>query len=247
MLNQDMPLGKPIQFEGDISKTIKDPFGFFEVSAPLELKIPILQIRVKLNGIFKTISPVGSWINTHFSEEIKEAKKLGYKFKILRGYLFEKENIFKEFILDLSEIKENSSKGSANYTIFKLLMNSLYGRFGMSPKMETHKIIDQSLALKYHTEDNYVVTSFDLLLNGKELISFFDINERYDNIKKINISVPIASAITSYPRIYMSKFKIMMGDNLYYSDTDSLYTSKELNEKYIDQKKIRKIQVGKSI
>jgi DNA polymerase type B, organellar and viral len=62
MLEQDMPVGNPIQFEGDISKFIKDPFGFFEVevNAPLNLNIPILQIRTKMNGIFKTISPVGS-------------------------------------------------------------------------------------------------------------------------------------------------------------------------------------------
>jgi DNA polymerase elongation subunit (family B) len=140
-------------------------------------------------------------------------------------------------------MKENSPKDSTNYTIFKLLMNSLYGRFGMSPKMEVHKILDQSLALKYHTEDDYVVTNTDVLLNGKELISFFDINERYNNNKKINISVPIASAITSYSRIYMSKFKNMLGDNLFYSDTDSLYSSIELNDKYIDQKKLGKFKL----
>lgn len=137
MANSVMPVGEPVYFEGDISKYEKDSFGFFEVevTAPLDLEIPILQVRIKTNEGIRTIAPVGNWIGTFFSEEIKEAITLGYKIKNLRGYLFKKENIFKEFILDLYKYKENSDPGSADYTIFKLLMNSLYGRFGMAPEI----------------------------------------------------------------------------------------------------------------
>jgi DNA polymerase type B, organellar and viral len=65
-----------------------------------------------------------------FSEEIYNAMKYGYKFEILRGYIFEKDFIFSDYIKDLYSIKENHNK--ALYLISKLLLNSLYGRFGMN-------------------------------------------------------------------------------------------------------------------
>jgi hypothetical protein len=43
---------------------------------------------------------------------MKNLKKYGYKFKILRGYLFERKNIFKDYIDGLYEIKKNSKKGT---------------------------------------------------------------------------------------------------------------------------------------
>ena len=37
-------------------------------------------------------------------------------------------------------MKENSPKGSAMYTISKLLLNSLYGRFGLNPLLDKFMI-----------------------------------------------------------------------------------------------------------
>lgn len=41
------------------------------------------------------------------------------------------ELIFKDFIIDLYKIKSTHTKDHPMYLISKLLMNSLYGRFGM--------------------------------------------------------------------------------------------------------------------
>jgi hypothetical protein len=49
----------------------------------------------------------------------------------------------------------------------------------------------------------------------------------------INSSVPIASAIASYARIYINKYKLEYEKDLIYSDTDSLVLSKEINKKYV--------------
>lgn len=246
MQNELMPVGNPIYFEGDITKIKDNPFGFFEVeiNAPEDLYTPLLQTKLKTENGKRTVSPVGNWIGTYFSEELKEAIKLGYSIKILRGYLFEKDIIFNNFISDLYLMKKNSNKNSADYIIYKLLMNSLYGRFGMSPKMETHIILDSNTAEeKYHTNEKYIVTNIINLGNNKELLSFYN---KYDNeFKKINISIPIASAITSYSRIFMSKFKISLSKNLYYSDTDSLYIDTELDPKYISDSILGKFKLEK--
>jgi hypothetical protein len=101
MLQNDMPVGTPIYFEGDIYKYEIEPFGFFEVevNAPLDLNVPILQKKILTKNGYRTIAPVGTWTGTYFSEEIKEAKKLGYTFKVKNGFIFNKLNIFKKKIL----------------------------------------------------------------------------------------------------------------------------------------------------
>ena len=88
----------------------------------------------------------------YYSEEINNAKKYGYKFEIIKGYLFDKQDIFSNYVNDLNIIKENAKKNNdqAWYLIAKLLLNSLYGRFGMNPVQETHKIIN---------DDDFVITT----------------------------------------------------------------------------------------
>jgi len=140
-----MPVGNPIFFEGDITKIDKDAFGLFkvDVETPKNLNIPVLQCKIKtVHGENKTIAPLGTWRGMTHSNEINAYKKYGYKFKIYCGYIFEQSHIFKEYVESLYELKLNSEKGSPDYIISKLLMNSLYGRFGMSPIMEQHIIIN---------------------------------------------------------------------------------------------------------
>jgi hypothetical protein len=89
----------------------------------------------------------------------------------LRGYTFEKNNVFKEYVNELYKLKENSEKGSINYIIAKLLLNSLYGRFGMNPYKEKHFIIKESQYNNIHKNKN-IIPSIINFNNGKLLISY---------------------------------------------------------------------------
>lgn len=63
-----MPVGNPIYFEGDITtisegsgyNLINKPFGFFEVevTAPIDMNIPLLQMRIKTKAGTRTIAPL---------------------------------------------------------------------------------------------------------------------------------------------------------------------------------------------
>jgi hypothetical protein len=143
-----MPVGKPIYFEGNILNFEKKPFGIFEVEVvtPKFMKIPLLQTRIKTKNGFRTIAPLGNWTGIYASEELYNAAKYGYKFKILRGYLFEKGNIFNDYIDVLYNIKQISSKKSADYIIAKLLLNSLYCRLGMVQECEEHIVLSDKKA-----------------------------------------------------------------------------------------------------
>ena len=57
----------------------------------------------------------------------------------------QKEEIYlKNNISDLYEIKQSYKSTDPMYLISKLLMNSLYGKFGMDPNMLTHIIINNA-------------------------------------------------------------------------------------------------------
>ena len=60
----------------------------------------------------RTIAPLGKWRGVYFSEEIENAKKYGYKFKVLKGYTFERKNIFFEYVNKFYDLKCNSEENS---------------------------------------------------------------------------------------------------------------------------------------
>lgn len=219
MYKFDMPIGNIKQFSGNILEIIGKPFGFFHVkiTSPKHLDNPILQIRYN----DRTVSPLGSWTGWYFSEELFNAEKFGYKFEILEGYLFEKENIFKDYVSVLHQIKQSSEKSSPLYLIAKLLMNSLYGKFGMSDDLATHVIVNTNKLDKIITSKDKI-TSIELE-DDLFLVSYHENNENklINDHTEYEISIGIASAITAYSRIQMTKFKNLSNNKMYYTDTDS--------------------------
>lgn len=156
MITNKYPTEMICEFIGDITaneetKSLYDNFvGVYKVHmfGP-DIKNPIIPVKVDGTTIFGK----GEWIGWYYSEELKNAEKYGYKFNILGGYVFESNNIFENYINDLYKIKQNSPKGSAMHLISKLLLNSLYGRFGLNiflPKAKflTNKKFDEEVEAK---------------------------------------------------------------------------------------------------
>lgn len=194
------------------------------------------------------ILPNGSFDGIWFSEELKFAKKHGYEIQVIRGYNFNKiENIFTNFVDDLFNIrlKEQGLKKS----IAKLLLNSSFGRFGMSiSKPETAIVnlnkLDTLLSTRkvYDIRElsvNSYLVNYDTKLS-KEILENLNLNiaKLVDKNKDIEtndthsfLSISTASAITAYARIYINEIKLKirnLGGEIYYSDTDSIVTNIKL-------------------
>lgn len=149
MATQPMPIGKPIYFEGNIRSVIPDAYGVFycDIESPSDLKHPLLQRRVKTPDGMRSIAGLGNWSGWITSVEMDKAIELGYKFNIIKGYRFKKDIVFKEFIEKLYSIRQSFPKSDPRNLIAKLIMNSLYGRLGLSsvhPKIEVLDISKQS-------------------------------------------------------------------------------------------------------
>ena len=143
MMINKMPTGNMKSFDGDILKISPVAFGFFEaiVTTPKDLHIPILQIHSKN----KSISPLGKFKGWFFSEELINAKdKFGYKFEVLRGYTFDCSIIFDQYVTDLYNLRLQYDKTNPMNYIAKILMNSLYGRFGLNPLLNDTLIINKN-------------------------------------------------------------------------------------------------------
>jgi DNA polymerase type B, organellar and viral len=231
----DMPVGKPTLFYGDIRKVDPNTFGFFycKIIAPDNLEHPIIQTHVKTESGMRTIAPLGTWTDMVFSAEMDNAIKYGYKFEILWGYKFKPKNIFKEYVETHYELRLTYLKSNPLNYIAKLLMNSLYGRFGMIDQFPEILIFDSKKSFnefaKVFSED--ILNTIDL--GDKLLVKYISEDAKrstmlYGNLETHNVSIAIAAAITAYARIHMSQFKNNLDYKLYYSDTDSAYFDKPL-------------------
>jgi DNA polymerase type B, organellar and viral len=242
MQSQLMPVGVPTYFEGDIIRMNKDAFGFFycKITAPDNIKHPILQTHVKTNNGIRTISPVGTWEDMIFSEEMNNAMKYGYTFEILWGYTFDSANIFKEYVDFLYKLRSEYPKSHPLNYIAKILLNSLYGRLGMDDNFPEIKIIHKDYYADF--ENKFLDDIIDKVELDESWLVFYK-STNLDDISSHNVSIGIAAAITAYSRIHMSQFKNNPNINLYYSDTDSIYTDSELDETLINNKVLGKLKL----
>lgn len=211
-----------------------------------ELNEPILLKRHKTqNGGHRTIAPVGKWKGVYYSEELYNAivKNSKHKFKTHRGFLFRQDYLFKNYVEILFNLRQRSQKNTPINIIAKLLLNSLYGRFGMNPDKADHIILGDQLE-KDKIFIDYEVKSVVNLGNGKELYSYvpkkvkdkeiLDLLKDDAGNSNMLINVAISSAITGLSRIFMSYFKNNSLFKLYYSDTDSIFIDVNLENIYPD-------------
>lgn len=234
MKSKHVPVGSPTFFIGNILAFDKRPFGIFkvEVTAPLDMNIPFLQHKVKTEYGLRTTTPIGSWVGTYTSDEIYKAMELGYKIKVLNGYLFKKKVVFRDYVDFFYKIKNKSPKNTSEYTISKLMLNSLYGRLGMKPNQDKHLIIEKDQFDDFF--ENNVITNIIYISDSKVLITIKDPNIKEDDIlENINISIPIAAFITARARMHIFDFKNIENNTCYYTDTDSVVLERELNNSLV--------------
>lgn len=117
----------------------------------------------------------------------------GYKFRGMTG-------LFKEYVNYWYEQK-NQSKHEKNYAMYyiaKLMLNSLYGKFGSNPeKRSKYPYLDE--------EEDIVKYEYGPVETGKTAY------------------VPIAAFITSYCRDKIIRTAIACGERFIYADTDSVH------------------------
>ena len=219
MAFEKLPFGNPIFFKGQYEHDSLYPLYVQTLTCIFELKegmIPILQIKNNMhflpneyvkssNGdiVTLTLTSVDLELFLQHYNIIGEIQyHSGWKFKAIKG-------LFSKYIDYWSNKKIQAKKdnNTALYRISKLLLNSLYGKFGLNPN----------------------VRSKFPYLNEEGIVKY----KLYDPEIREPIYIPVASFITSLgrKRIIETSQKIKdysiqkYNKDLYvYSDTDSVHT-----------------------
>lgn len=194
-----------------------DVMGVFEatVEVPHDMYIPPLGTVVNIGGSDKFIFPVGRFSGKWTTIELEYARSLGVKIiSTGQGAVFHDAGyIFKEYIDELYKIRENSRKDSVDNVLAKLLMNSCYGRMGLRRDREEILFDDGQDGVKLLAEIK------------KKDGSYIRLATRPKNLDKSFSNVAIALWVTSLSRIYMHKIYMQKPEEIYYTDTDSLFTT----------------------
>lgn len=186
-----------------------------EMYCPENIYLPYLPVRHD-NKLLFPAGYINGWY-THY--EIRNAMKLGYEFiKVHKTIYYSKNHVpFKEFVTDMySERMRN--RGTKYELSYKLLMNSLYGKFAQ--KIEPEPEIRHA--------DSYNAEQLDRLWNSNKQIeiigNYIKTTGTLSYISKyIN---PIYSIyITAIARDYLYK---SLPKDVYYMDTDSCITKEQL-------------------
>lgn len=203
MRNNFVPTGFPVW----VRDFYPEYAGFYNasVSYPTDNYIPCLPFVHDGRLVF----PVGTFRGFFTSVEMLEAQKQGAKFKIHKGIIFKvQKKIFTEFIDTFFKMKHEAAKGSCQYLISKLMLNSCYGKFGQ--KRERESIVRCSLdeAIKRRLT---------------EYMPEFSLYKEPSLCRGGYILPHIASWITALARVELFR-SLAVCASPYYCDTDSIFT-----------------------
>jgi DNA polymerase type B, organellar and viral len=256
-----MPVGAPTLVSITPEEFIEgDFFGYVRatVQAPSNEGAANYIGLLPIRHLGRLICPGGTFSGFFFSEELKFALNNGYQLRLIsEAYRFQRgENTFKDLIERLNQIKVDAHKNKqeALRNIAKLLMNSMYGRFGMHTDPVLDKIVTPDQAK--HIARKYLVNQ-SITIGGLELISYSidrsAAGEQMTNEirKSFNLipgqtNVPIAAAVTAYSRMLINELKLVAKHeelNLFYSDTDSLVTDGPMPSEYCDSSILGKLKL----
>jgi len=180
------------------------------VHCPDNLRIPLLP--TKQTG--KLIFPRG-YFEGHFTNvELKKALELGYKIIEIKRSAFFKNGgfMFKDFIKHFYDLRKKSND-PVEKIIYKDIMNHLYGRLAIN---EEREVITFDKGDKIHSIMDFKDYEIRLYSTNKRIFTY---------------SNPILSSfVTSYARIRLYEYMEKVKFDVYYCDTDSIFTPKKLSE-----------------
>ncbi len=252
-LSQEMPYGKAKQYDQISWDAIKnEPQAFVHalVNAPTNLYIPVLPWRANFPDQQTTLYPVGVFEGVWHISELQLAEEYGYEIVAKNAIVFEKTKfLFYEWINELynkrQEAQQQDLHGLSLW--YKLIMNTLYGRFALredypqtlcfdtdeNPDVRINDFYNVSIKKeKYktwitHTGPQKSIKSFTNKEVRQQLYRYLK------QKRETPFSIQWSATTTAHARCFMYRLMSKYKENLYYSDTDSLYLDTRLSNELV--------------
>jgi len=237
----EYPIGECFRLaEG--TKCMEGKMGIYYIKYKTNKRLahPVLGRREDKTG--KLIWDLNDSEGWYTSVEIQDAIKYGYQVEILDGWYWkETSHVFKHYIKSLFELKKKlakeGKKGSVEYLLSKLNMNSLYGKTVQRP-IYSKTINISSIAEYWKFFSTHIITDIFKLRDGIWEISGSPIDTKKIE-KQISKPTQFGAFILAYSRRIMLNYmneanpyfdhkdkpenmKEQIDNDFYYTDTDSL-------------------------
>lgn len=230
---------------GSISKALNKNFG---IIADVDIKTTENVIGVKDERLF---FPIGSFRVSITEPEIRYLLDNGHKILKVHNYaIYEMQPIFKDFIefFYTERLKARNENNLIKSEMFKILMNSLYGKFGQ--KVNNWLDIGE---YNLDKENDRIEQIYNFETKKYTILKYFGgkIFKNDGYIEGFNSFVAIPSYVTSYSRIYLYQLMKVAGlENVLYCDTDSLFLNSEGHKNikdtpFVDDKKLGCLKLEK--
>lgn len=186
--------------------------------------IPCVPLRMNDKLCF----PTGTFSTTLCTPELALLDKYNQSYEVLKYTVYDSEKIFEYYVNSLYKMRRKFIEdGNEQYQYFtKLMMNSLYGKFGQ-----------RNATWENMGDDGTFQTKMDTVMDAdtKEQKQVKVINGEWfvegDLVEAFDSFVAISAFVTSYSRAYLWEFIVQAGrENVFYMDTDSLF----VNQKGLD-------------
>jgi len=242
MIKEKFPV-KLVHYERNCSLLfLKEKVKDYLVCAHVRVKIdsPAFPVKVKE----KTFYPVGEFDCFLSTPEILFALRRGEILKVYSLALYEGKEIFTDYVQYFysrrMEAKERGDKTQQYF--FKLMLNSLYGKFGQkSVGWEIIGECDASIeeyetVVDSETGKRYIIRRH----NGI-------VEQTREPEESFNSFPAVAAHVTAYARMYLfSLVEKAEPENVFYTDTDSLITNRKGYENLksiVDPKELGKLKL----
>lgn len=222
MCNALLPYSYPIYFKGKYKKDSTYPLYIQRIRVGCKLK-PNMQPSILLNQavyditvpyLIDTVAEPEEITLTSVDLELLYSHYDISEIDYIDGYKFlGSRNLFREFVYPLYERKCNTV--GAERQLYKILLNSLYGKFGMNPRtLNRTPYLDPQLGIVQYSNE-------------------------LDEVVGEPIYTAVACFITAYARKQLFDVIDSNWDKFIYCDTDSVHLlNSELSPELVDSKKL---------
>lgn len=173
----------------------------------------------------KLIFPVGTFDVVLSTPELLYALEHGHVVSIDKVAIYQQEIIFKEYVDYLYKIRQQykSEGNDSSSNMAKIMMNSLYGKFGQRGRV--YETIEQN-------DSKAISTWTEIDADTKQVIKYRQfagmVQELIEEPESRDSHPAIAAHVTAYARIQMWNIYKQAGVcNCYYSDTDCVVVNKK--------------------
>lgn len=196
-----------------VREHVRGSIGVCHVRCEEDAFAPVLSEQFNKKSIYRNATK-SMWVTTPEYEYLKDR---GARIVFERGYeTADTDYIFAEYVDHFFTLKSGSrEKGDmVGETIAKLMLNSLYGKFGQRPLLRRYMVNPDEEFIRENAGNFRAMTD-----DGSVVFT--------DEYHRPAFTTPlIASLVTSYARLHLHKYITQLDPEiLYYCDTDSLYVS----------------------